>query len=180
MGTIAYSTPLAAVAAKHRPALLYRPFQGWGNDATMPTHGWRHGLPCIAPSGAIPKWRGRRRFNPAYKKISKRGAILFGLLLSQNTKCDTLYIVNKSFVSRFGAERPRKDAGACSRSFGSRVCLGIFFALARGDTGKMPVPRGSDKMPVPRGSDKMPVPVPVPVPRGMGILPMLDSAEVRV
>ena len=88
------------------------------------------------------------------QKFLSREAILFDLLLPQNAKCDTLYIVNKSFVSRFGAERPRKDAGACSRSSSSRVCLGIFFALALGDTGKMLLPRGR------------------------GILPMLDSEEV--
>ena len=76
-----------------------------------------------------PKWatRPQNRFT----KFAKREAILFQLLLTENTKCGTLKTVNKLFVSRFGAERPRKDAGACSRSFGSRVCLGIFFALVR-------------------------------------------------
>ena len=88
------------------------------------------------------------------QKFSNHEAILFHWLLTENATCGILQTINKSFVSRFGAERPRKDAGACSRSFASRVCLGIFFALARGDTGKMRVPRG------------------------MGILPMLDSEEV--
>ena len=100
----------------------------------MPTHGWRHGLPCIAPSGAIPKWRGRADGSIRGQKFLSRRAILFNWLLTEKVKCGILQTINKSFVSRFGARRPRKDAGACSRSFGSRVCLGIFFALALAKT----------------------------------------------